>query len=96
MFGASLKQLFTMAVLTAASRGTSTSTTSNLLIPKLPKPPVSRQYPRSNVGEGSRRMRQILSGTLKRENGLVDPGQLISRPATNGRRYNTLNLQRPY
>lgn len=86
MFNGNLKQLFTAMVLEAVA---------NELVP-LPKPPVSRQYPRSNVGEGSRRMRQILNGTLKRENGLVDPGQLISRPATNGRRYNTLNLQRPY
>lgn len=90
MFGnTSLKQLFTMMVLAAASRGTS-APAGNPLVPRLPKPPVSRQYPRCSEGERVRRMGQILSGTLKRENGLIDPGQLISRP--NG----TLQIQRPY
>lgn len=91
MFGnASLKQLFTMMVLAAAGRQTATSTTSNPLIPRLPKPPVSRKYPQRSEGERVRRMGQILQGTHRRENGLVDPGQLISRP--NG----TLQIQRPY
>lgn len=95
MFGASLKQLFTMMVLDAAGRWTSTPTAGKL-VPQLPKPPVSRSYPRCSEGERVRRMGQILQGTLKRENGLVDPGKLISRPATAGRRFHTLQIQRPY
>jgi len=95
MFRAGLKQLLTMAVLAAAGRGTSAPTADKLVL-QLPKPPVSRSYPRSSEGERVRRMGQILQGTLKRENGLVDPGQLISRPATGGRRYHTLQIQRPY
>lgn len=95
MFGSSLKQLFTMMVLDAAGRGTSAPTTDKL-ISQLPKPPVSRQYPRSSEGERVRRMGQILSGTHRRENGLVWPGQLISRPATAGRRFPAMQIQRPY
>ena len=64
--------------------------TLNQLVPMLPKPPVSRQYPRCNEGERVRRMGQILLGTLRQENGLARDGQLVSRPD------GTLQVRRPY
>ena len=92
MFNEKLKQLFTMMVLAAAGSGarTVTATTADPLVPMLPKPRVSRQYPRCSEGERVRRMSQILLGTLRQENGLARDGQLISRP--NG----TLQIRRPY
>ena len=92
MFNGNLKQLFTMMVLAAAGRGARTVTTQadSGLVSLLPKPRVSRQYPRCSEGERVRRMGQILLGTLHRENGLARDGQLISRP--NG----TLQIRRPY
>lgn len=64
--------------------------TTNQLVPLLPKPPVSRQYPRCSEGERVRRMSQILLGTLRQENGLARDGQLVSRP--DGK----LQVRRPY
>ena len=64
--------------------------TTNQLVSLLPKPPVSRQYPRCSEGERVRRMSQILLGTLRQENGLARDGQLVSRP--NG----SIQIRRPY
>lgn len=90
MFGnTSLKQLFTMMVLAAASRGTS-APAGNPLVPRLPKLPVSRQYPRCSEGERVRRMGQILLGTHRVQNGLARDSQLVSRP--DGK----LQVRRPY
>ena len=92
MFNGNLRQLFTMMVLAAAGSGARTVTTQadSGLVSLLPKPRVSRQYPRCSEGERVRRMSQILLGTLRQENGLARDGQLISRP--NG----TLQIRRPY
>lgn len=59
-------------------------------VPLLPKPPVSRRYPRCNEGERVRRMGQILLGTLRQENGLARDGQLVSRPD------GSIQVRRPY
>ena len=92
MFNGNLKQLFTMMVLAAAGSGAKTVTTqaASPLVPMLPKPPVSRQYPRCSEGERVRRMSQILLGTLRLENGLARDSQLVSRP--NG----SIQVRRPY
>ena len=50
----------------------------------------SKTYPHGSAGEAARRARQIAKGQLTRANGLVWPGQLISR--TDGKLY----LRRPY
>jgi hypothetical protein len=50
----------------------------------------AKTYPHSSTKETARRARQIAKGQLTRANGLVWPGQLISRP--DGKLY----LQRPY
>lgn len=50
----------------------------------------AKTYPHSSAGEAARRARQIAKGQLTRANGLVWPGQLISRP--DGKLY----LQHPY
>jgi hypothetical protein len=50
----------------------------------------AKTYPHSSTKEAARRARQIAKGQLTRSNGLVWPGQLISRP--DGKLY----LQRPY
>ena len=92
MFNGNLKQLFTMMVLAAAGRGAGTVTTQteSPLVPRLHKPPVSRQYPRCSEGERVRRMSQILLSTHRVENGLTRVGQLVSRP--DGK----LQVRRPY
>lgn len=92
MFNGNLKQLFTMMVLTAAGCGARavTTQTASPLVSLLPKPPVSRRYPRCSEGERVRRMSQILLGTLRQENGLARDGQLVSRP--NG----SIQVRRPY
>ena len=92
MFNGSLRQLFTAMVLAAVGRGAGTVATQadSPLVPLLPKPRVSRQYPRCNEGERVRRMGQILLGTLRLENGLARDGQLVSRPD------GTLQVRRPY
>lgn len=92
MFNGKLEQLFTMMVLTAAGCGarTVTTQTASPLVSLLPKPPVSRRYPRCSEGERVRRMSQILLGTLRQENGLARDGQLVSRP--NG----SIQIRRPY
>ena len=92
MLHENLRQLFTMMVLAAAGRETRTVATqvASPLVTLLPKPPVSRRYPRCSEGERVRRMGQILCGTLRQENGLVRDGQLVSRP--NG----SIQVRRPY
>lgn len=92
MFNGNLKQLFTMMVLTAAGCGARavTTQTASPRVSLLPKPPVSRRYPRCSEGERVRRMSQILLGTLRQENGLARDGQLVSRP--NG----SIQVRRPY
>ncbi len=92
MFNGNLRQLFTTMALAAAGRGarTVTTQTESQLVSLLPKPPVSRQYPRCSEGERVRRMSQILLGTLRRENGLARDGQLVSR--IDGK----LQVRRPY
>ena len=92
MFKGNLKQLFTMMVLAAVGRGARTvaTQTADPLIPLLPKPRVSRSYPRSSEGERERRMTQILSGTLIQANGLARDSQVISR--SDG----SLQIRRPY
>ena len=92
MFNGNLKQLFTMMVLAAAGRGAETmaATTADQLVPLLPKPPISRRYPRASEGERVRRMSQILLGTLRRENGLARDGQLVSLPD------GSIQVRRPY
>lgn len=50
----------------------------------------AKTSPHSSAGEAARRARQIARGQLTSANGLVWPGQLISRP--DGKLY----LQRPY
>ena len=92
MFNGNLKQLFTMMVLAAAGRGARTVTTQadSGLVSLLPKPRVSRQYPRCSEGERVRRMSQILLSTHRVENGLTRVGQLVSRP--DGK----LQVRRPY
>ena len=91
MFNGNLKQLFTM-MLAAAGRGAGTVTTQTAspLVSLLPKPPVSRRYPRCSEGERVRRMSQILLSTHRVENGLTRVGQLVSRP--DGK----LQVRRPY
>jgi len=92
MFNGKFEQLFTMMVLTAAGCGarTVTTQTASPLVPLLPKPRVSRRYPRCSEGERVRRMSQILLGTLRQKNGLARDGQLVSRP--NG----SIQIRRPY
>ena len=92
MFNGNLRQLFTMMVLAAAGSGARTVATQmeSPLVSLLPKPPISRRYPRCSEGERVRRMGQILCGTLRQENGLVRDGQLVSRP--NG----SIQVRRPY
>lgn len=91
MFNGKLEQLFiAMALVAGHSPRTVTTQADSGLVSLLPKPRVSRQYPRCSEGERIRRMSQILLGTLRRENGLARDGQLISRP--NG----TLQIRRPY
>ena len=92
MFNGNLRQLFTMMVLTAAGCGarTVTTQTASPLVSLLPKPPVSRRYPRCSEGERVRRMSQILLSTHRVENGLTRVGQLVSRP--DGK----LQVRRPY
>ncbi len=92
MFNGNLRQLFTMMVLTAAGHGARTVATqaASPRVSLLPKPPVSRRYPRCSEGERVRRMSQILLSTHRVENGLTRVGQLISRP--NG----TLQIRRQY
>ena len=92
MFNGKFEQLFTMMVLAAAGRGAGTVTTQteSQLVPLLPKPRVSRQYPRCSEGERVRRMSQILLSTHRVENGLTRVGQLVSRP--DGK----LQVRRPY
>ena len=64
--------------------------TTNQLVPMLPKPPVSRRYPRCSEGERVRRMSQILLSTHRVENGLTRVGQLVSR--IDG----SIQVRRPY
>lgn len=92
MFNGNLKQLFTMMVLAAAGRGARTVTTqaASPLVSLLPKPPVSRRYPRCSEGERVRRMSQILLGTHRVQNGLTRVGQLVSR--IDG----SIQVRRPY
>lgn len=92
MFNGNLRQLFTTMVLAAAGRGARTVTTqvASPLVSLLPKPPVSRQYPRCSEGERVRRMSQILLSTHRVENGLARDGQLVSR--IDGK----LQVRRPY
>ena len=89
MLHENLRQLFTAMVLAVSQREDVTRTTSPLVF-LLPKPRVSRQYPRCSEGERVRRMGQILLGTLRQENGLARVGQLVSRP--DGK----LQVRRPY
>ena len=88
----SAKQLFSAMGRAATRRGirVKPSQTINQLVPMLPKPRVSRQYPRCNEGERVRRMGQILCGTLRQENGLARDGQLVSRPD------GSIQVRRPY
>lgn len=58
-------------------------------VEKTERKPV-KVYPRSSDGETARRARQITKGQLTQSNGLVWPGQLISRP--DGKLY----LRRPF
>lgn len=91
MLNGNLRQLFTMMALVAGhSPRTVTTQVASPLVSLLPKPPVSRQYPRCSEGERIRRMSQILLGTLRRENGLARDGQLVSR--IDGK----LQVRRPY
>lgn len=92
MFNGNLKQLFTAMVLATAGRGDMTVATqvASPLVTLLPKPRVSRRYPRCSEGERIRRMEQILLGTLRRENGLARDGQLVSRPD------GSIQVRRPY
>jgi len=89
MLHENLRQLFTAMVLAVSQREDVTQTASPL-VPLLPKPRVSRRYPRCSEGERVRRMSQILLGTLRQENGLARDGQLVSRP--NG----SIQIRRPY
>lgn len=89
MLHENLRQLFTAMVLAVSQREDVTRTTSPL-VSLLPKPRVSRRYPRCSEGERVRRMSQILLGTLRQENGLARDGQLVSRP--NG----SIQIRRPY
>ena len=89
MLHENLRQLFTAMVLAVSQREDVTRTTSPL-VSLLPKPRVSRQYPRCSEGERVRRMGQILLGTHRVENGLTRVGQLVSRP--NG----SIQNRRPY
>lgn len=89
MLHENLRQLFTAMVLAVSQREDVTRTTSPR-VSLLPKPRVSRQYPRCSEGERVRRMGQILLGTHRVENGLTRVGQLVSRP--DGK----LQVRRPY
>lgn len=89
MFNGKFEQLFAMMVLAVSQRGDVTQAISPL-VPQLPKPPVSRRYPRCSEGERVRRMSQILLSTHRVENGLTRVGQLVSRP--DGK----LQVRRPY
>lgn len=81
MFNEKLKQLFTLTALAAGySLRTVATQRANPLVPLLPKPQVSRRYPRCSEGERVRRMSQILRGTHRVENGLIRNLQLINRP----------------
>ena len=92
MFNGKLEQLFTTMVLAVSQRGDRavTTQTASPLVSLLPKPPVSRRYPRCSEGERVRRMGQILLGTHRVENGLTRVGQLVSR--IDGK----LQVRRPY
>lgn len=91
MLNGKLEQLFTtMALVAGHSPRTVTTQTESQLVSLLPKPPVSRQYPRCSEGERVRRMSQILLSTHRVENGLTRVGQLVSRP--DGK----LQVRRPY
>ena len=92
MFNGKLEQLFAMMVLAVSQRGdrTVTTQTASPLVSLLPKPPVSRRYPRCSEGERVRRMSQILLSTHRVENGLTRVGQLVSR--IDGK----LQVRRPY
>ena len=89
MLHENLRQLFTAMVLAVSQREDVTRTTSPL-VSLLPKPRVSRRYPRCSEGERVRRMSQILLSTHRVENGLTRVGQLVSRP--DGK----LQVRRPY
>ena len=88
----SAKQLFAAMHCAAAMYYVRTKPpqTVNQLVSPLPKPQVSRQYPRCNEGERVRRMGQILCGTHRVQNGLVRDGQLVSRPD------GSIQVRRPY
>jgi len=92
MFNGKLEQLLTVMVLTAAGCGARavTTQTASPRVSLLPKPPVSRRYPRCSEGERVRRMSQILLSTHRVENGLTRVGQLVSR--IDGK----LQVRRPY
>ena len=91
MFNGKLEQLFiAMALVAGHSPRTVTTQTASPLVSLLPKPPVSRRYPRCSEGERVRRMGQILLGTHRVENGLTRVGQLVSR--IDGK----LQVRRPY
>ena len=92
MFNGKLEQLSTTMVLAVSQRGdrTVTTQTASPLVSLLPKPPVSRRYPRCSEGERVRRMSQILLSTHRVENGLTRVGQLVSR--IDGK----LQVRRPY
>lgn len=91
MFNETIKQVFAITALAAGhSIRTVATQTANPLVSLLPKPPVSRSYPRSSEGERIRRMSQILLGTHRVENGLARDGQLVSRPD------GSIQVRRPY
>ena len=92
MFNGKLEQLSTTMVLAVSQRGdrTVTTQTASPRVSLLPKPPVSRRYPRCSEGERVRRMSQILLSTHRVENGLTRVGQLVSR--IDGK----LQVRRPY
>lgn len=87
MFNGKLEQLFTAAMLAATQ---AMPQTVSPLVSLLPKPPVSRRYPRCSEGERVRRMSQILLGTHRVQNGLTRVGQLVSR--IDG----SIQVRRPY
>ena len=88
----SAKQLFAAMHCAAAMYYVRTKPpqTVNQPVSPLPKPQVSRRYPRCSEGERVRRMGQILLGTLRLENGLARDGQLVSRPD------GSIQVRRPY
>lgn len=59
--------------------------TGQLRARETPAKRPNKTYPHGSSGEAARRARQIAKGQLTRANGLVWPGQLISR--TDGKLY---------